>query len=313
MKRFLLLLSLLAAVPAAGQDPYSDYIEKYAGLAVSEMQRTGVPASITLAQGLVESAAGESPLALHANNHFGIKCHSDWKGMKFYKDDDQVQECFRVYDTVEDSFRAHSDYLLERERYQGLFSLDPTDYRAWARGLRRAGYATDPRYADKLIRLIEEYDLVRFDIPAQKEAPALAQTQPAPELKLRDPSDTLYRERLSLSLSRPVYERNGVPYVFAIEGDTYASIAESQGLFLREILRFNDLKQEMPLSSGDVVYIARKQKNGEYGSYEVRWDGETLWEISQFFAVQLKKLRQYNAFRGDGPLEEGDAILLRKP
>lgn len=310
MKRFLLLLALLAAVPAAGQNPYSEYIAKYADLAMSEMQRTGVPASITLAQGLVESAAGESPLALYANNHFGIKCNGAWSGKKYYKDDDEVQECFRVYESAEASYRAHSDYLRERERYQGLFELDPTDYKAWARGLRQAGYATDPRYADKLIRLIEEYDLDRFDL---REDPVVAQTQPEPELKLRDPVDTLYRERVSLSLSRPVYERNGVPYVYAIEGDTFASIAESQGLFLREILNFNDLKKEIPLEPGDVVYIARKQKNGEYGSYEVRRDGETFWEISQFFAVQLKKLRQYNAFRGDAPLEEGDTVILSKP
>ena len=311
MKRFLLLLALLAAVPAAGQNPYSEYIAKYADLAMSEMQRTGVPASITLAQGLVESAAGESPLAVYANNHFGIKCNGAWSGKKYYKDDDEVQECFRVYESAEASYRAHSDYLRERERYQGLFELDPTDYKAWARGLRQAGYATDPRYADKLIRLIEEYDLDRFDL-REKSEPVVAQTQPEPELKLRNPADTLYRERVSLSLARPVYERNGVPYVFAIEGDTYASIAESQGLFLREILSFNDLKKEIPLSSGDIVYIARKQKNGEYGSYEVRRDGETLWEISQFFGIQLKKLRQYNAFRGDAPFEEGDIVILQK-
>ena len=314
MKRLLLLLPLLlTAVPASGQDPYSEYIAKYANLAMSEMQRTGVPASITLAQGLVESGAGESPLATLANNHFGIKCHGDWTGKKFYKDDDEVQECFRVYESAEASFRAHSDYLRQRDRYQGLFELEPTDYKGWARGLRKAGYATDPRYADKLIRLIEDYDLDRFDLLGGPEPDVPAEVQPEPELTLRDPADTLYRERVSLSLSRPVFERNGVPYVYAIEGDSFASIAESQGLFLREILRFNDLKQEIPLEPGDIVYIARKQKNGEYGVYEVRRDGETLWEISQFFAVQLKKLRQYNAYRGEGPFEEGDAILLMKP
>ena len=314
MKRLLLLLPLLlAAVPASGQDPYSEYIAKYANLAMSEMQRTGVPASITLAQGLVESGAGESPLATLANNHFGIKCHGDWTGKKFYKDDDEVQECFRVYESAEASFRAHSDYLRQRDRYQGLFELEPTDYKGRARGLRKAGYATDPRYADKLIRLIEDYDLDRFDLLGGPEPDVPAEVQPEPELTLRDPADTLYRERVSLSLSRPVFERNGVPYVYAIEGDSFASIAESQGLFLREILRFNDLKQEIPLEPGDIVYIARKQKNGEYGVYEVRRDGETLWEISQFFAVQLKKLRQYNAYRGEGPFEEGDAILLMKP
>ena len=191
MKRFSLLLALLVAVPAVGQNPYSDYIAKYADLAVAEMQRTGVPASITLAQGLVESAAGESPLALYANNHFGIKCNGAWAGKKYYKDDDEVQECFRVYESAEASYRAHSDYLRERERYRGLFELDPADYKAWARGLRQAGYATDPRYADKLIRLIEEYDLDRYDRPAEEDT---AEVQPAPALTLRESADTLFRD-----------------------------------------------------------------------------------------------------------------------
>ena len=317
MKRFAsFLLSLTVAFPLAAQDPsFSEYIAKYSALAVSEMQRTGVPASITLAQGLVESAAGKSPLAVHANNHFGIKCHNDWKGMKFYKDDDEVQECFRVYESAEESFRAHSDYLRGREWYKGLFDLDPTDYEAWARGLRQAGYATDPRYADKLIKLIEDYDLGRFDIPAEREKPAVPVVEVTPSVsvpRVLVPTDTLYKERVSVSLSRPVYERNGVPIEYAVEGDTYASIAERHGLFLREILSFNDLKQEEPLEPGSVVYLARKKKEGAYGSYEVRRDGETLWEISQFFGIQLKKLREYNAYRGDAPFEEGDTVLLSK-
>ena len=316
MKRlYSFLLVMTVALPLAAQDPsFSDYIAKYSSLAVSEMQRTGVPASITLAQGLVESAAGKSPLAVHANNHFGIKCHSDWKGMKFYKDDDEVQECFRVYESAEESFRAHSDYLRERDWYSSLFDLDPTDYKGWAKGLRKAGYATDPRYADKLIKLIEDYDLGRFDIPAEKkpDVPVVAEVPPTPARKVLVPTDTLYKERVSVSLSRPVYERNGVPIEYAVEGDSYASIAERHGLFLREILSFNDLKQEEPLEPGSVVYLARKKKEGAYGSYEVRRDGETLWEISQFFGIQLRKLREYNAYRGDAPFEEGDTVLLSK-
>ncbi|MCR4825241.1 MAG: glucosaminidase domain-containing protein [Bacteroidales bacterium] len=163
MRRFFLLLPALLPVLASAQTPQLDYIAEYAPLAVSEMQRTGVPASITLAQGLLESGAGQSPLAVHANNHFGIKCHSDWEGETFYKDDDGRQECFRAYRTVEDSFRAHSDFLRNRPRYQSLFELEPTDYQAWARGLKKAGYATDPSYADKLIKQIEDYQLDRFD------------------------------------------------------------------------------------------------------------------------------------------------------
>lgn len=163
MRRLLMLLAALLPLLAAAQTPQQDYIAKYAALAVSEMQRTGVPASITLAQGLLESAAGLSPLAVHANNHFGIKCHDDWEGETFYKDDDSAHECFRAYPSAEDSFRAHSDFLRNRANYRSLFDLDPTDYKAWARGLKKAGYATDPSYADKLIRQIEMYGLARYD------------------------------------------------------------------------------------------------------------------------------------------------------
>lgn len=317
MKRFpILLLFLAATLDASAQDAYSDYIAKYSSLAVAEMERTGVPASITLAQGLLESAAGESPLAIHANNHFGLKCHNDWKGMKFYKDDDEVQECFRVYESAEESFLAHSDYLATRDRYKGLFDLDPTDYKDWAKGLRKAGYATDSRYADKLIKLIEDYGLDRFDAQVVQEAGevvvATAPTVPEPQALTLTPSDTLFKERVSLSLSRPVYERNGVPCVYAVEGDSYASIAENNGLFLREILRFNDLKAEQPLTPGTVVYLARKKAQFPYGKYEVEQDGLTLWDISQMFGLQYKKVRLYNAFRGDAPLKAGDTVLLRK-
>ena len=154
MKRFAALLCLFGVFIAATPGPYEKYIEKYASVAVSEMHRSGVPASITLAQGLLESAAGESALATKANNHFGIKCHSDWKGKKTYKDDDKANECFRVYSNATASFKDHSDFLRFQDRYKSLFDLEPTDYKAWAKGLKKAGYATDRQYADKLIKLI---------------------------------------------------------------------------------------------------------------------------------------------------------------
>ncbi|MBR1488921.1 MAG: glucosaminidase domain-containing protein [Bacteroidales bacterium] len=314
MKRLLILIAALCPVLCAGQNPRQAYIEKYSALAVSEMQRTGVPASITLAQGIVESGAGQSPLAVHANNHFGIKCHNDWTGKKYYKDDEQVQECFRAYASVEESYRAHSDFLRARDRYKGLFDLDPTDYKGWARGLKRAGYATDPAYATKLIDLIEDFGLDRFDrnVAVEVAPPKELETprQVAPET-LRD---TRYRESVTLSLVRPVFEQNGVRFVRAIEGETYSSIAEDFGLFTREILRFNDVDKDALLDPGTVVYIARKKAEAPYGigKYVIDREGETLWEISQRFAIQLGKLRLYNAYLGGKPLEPGDTVLLRK-
>lgn len=314
MKRLLILIAALCPVLCAGQNPRQAYIEKYSALAVSEMQRTGVPASITLAQGIVESGAGQSPLAVHANNHFGIKCHNDWTGKKYYKDDEQVQECFRAYASVEESYRAHSDFLRARDRYKGLFDLDPTDYKGWARGLKRAGYATDPAYATKLIDLIEDFGLDRFDrdVAVEVAPPKELETprQVAPEA-LRDKR---YRESVTLSLVRPVFEQNGVRFVRAIEGETYSSIAEDFGLFTREILRFNDVDKDALLDPGTVVYIARKKAEAPYGigKYVIDREGETLWEISQRFAIQLGKLRLYNAYLGGKPLEPGDTVLLRK-
>ena len=174
MKRLLILVAALVPCLCVAQNPYQSYIEQFAPLAVAEMQRTGVPASITLAQALVESGAGRSVLAVQANNHFGIKCHEEWDGETFYKDDDSAKECFRAYASAEESFRAHSDFLRSRERYQSLFDLEPTDYKGWARGLKKSGYATDARYANKLISSIEDFQLYRYD------EEALAQAAPAP-------------------------------------------------------------------------------------------------------------------------------------
>ena len=354
MKRILLLVAAAALFLGAAKNPRQAYVDRYYPLAVLEMQRTGVPASITLAQGMLESGYGLSPLATKANNHFGMKCHSDWKGEKFYYDDDKADECFRVYRTVEDSFRAHSDFLRGRERYQFLFDLDPTDYKGWARGLRRAGYATDPGYATKLINLIEDFQLYRFDtmteddlqgapeaapaagaavpeaeapeavVPAPAAEGAAAEPQPVHEHVVRPERDDwpveetvdlpVYQESVSLSLSRAVYQMNGVRYVRATEGETWASLAEDNHLSLKKLLSFNDLDAPIPLHSGMMVYLARKKTEAEpgYGLYEVDQEGLTLWDISQMFGIQLKKLRLYNAYRGDAPIRPGDTIILRK-
>ena len=158
MKKILALVLAAVCFIASADSAQEKYIAKYADIAVAEMQRTGVPASITLAQGLLESGAGLSTLATKGNNHFGIKCHNDWTGKRMYHDDDRKGECFRVYKSAEDSFRDHSDFLRYYDRYKSLFDLDPKDYRAWAKGLKKAGYATDPAYAAKLVKTIEDYE-----------------------------------------------------------------------------------------------------------------------------------------------------------
>jgi LysM repeat protein len=331
MKRILFLLATAALFLSAAKNPRQAYIDRYYPLAVQEMLRTGVPASITLAQALLESGAGLSPLATRANNHFGMKCHNDWTGEKFYQEDDRADDCFRVYPSVTDSYRAHSDFLRNRERYKTLFDLDPTDYRGWAKGLRRAGYATDPNYANKLITLIEDFELYRYDemtdedipfevlvaVPEEtkvKEAPAEEPVVVVPPQTVREEPAPRQPETVLLSLTREVFTMNDVRYVRAIEGETWASLAAEYHFSLKQLLRFNDLDAPVALQPGTVVYLERKKAQAEpgYGKYEVERDGMTLWDISQMFGIQLAKLRLYNAFRGDAPLEAGDTVLLRK-
>ena len=337
MKRILLLLAAAVLFVGAVKNPRQTYIDQYYPLAVLEMQRSGVPASITLAQALLESGAGQSPLATVANNHFGMKCHNDWQGEKYYKDDEKEKECFRAFASVEDSYRAHSDFLRGRERYKALFDLDPTDYKGWAHGLRRAGYATDPGYATKLINLIEDFQLYRFDTMTEDNLPAGTVSKPetAPELPAKPaPTHTVRedpvveerpaepvvvlrpeddKESVSLSLERPVYTTNGVRYIRAVEGESWAGLAAEYRLSVKQLLRYNDLNRPVALVPGTRVYLDRKkaQASGS-GLYEVDRDGLTLWDVSQMFGVQLKKLMLYNGFRSDTTLEVGDTIILRK-
>lgn len=307
-----LVAALLCAAVSADVDPRQAYIDEYSSIAVKEMKRTGVPASITLAQGILESRYGQSDLARKGKNHFGIKCHNDWRGRKMYLDDDSNGECFRVYSNVEASFRDHSDFLRSRDRYKDLFELKKTDYKGWARGLKKAGYATDPRYADKLIDLIEEYELYRYDrnvrvpdrTPVELESPVVIAE--APEID--------YNESVSLPLQRTFYEQNGVPFIRAIEGETISGIARANGLFARELLRFNDLSADTVLEEGDMVYLARKKAKGPKGVslYVVESDGETMRDISQRFAIRLSSLEKMNPALSGIRLEEGDSVILRK-
>ena len=315
MKKILFAaIVILLSVLCLADTPQKSYIEKYSDLAVEEMYRSGVPASITLAQGLLESGNGLSELAVKGNNHFGIKCHNAWTGSKVYHDDDEKGECFRKYDNPEESFRDHSDFLRYRDRYKFLFDLDPTDYKGWAHGLRKAGYATDPKYPEKLIRLIEEYELYLYDSmqPASDEVQVQQMPQSPAQLEQARPLTGRQREVFSFALSRQMYSQNGVPFIYAAEGETYESIAKSYRLFLKEILKFNDLQQNEELLPGTVVYLKKKKKASHPGldRYVVE-EGQTLREISQRFAVRMKDICRKNGIGQDHVLREGDVLELR--
>lgn len=301
---------LVLAGFAARGDVRSDrlaYIDKYSALAIKEMERTGVPASITLAQGLLESGAGKSRLAVKANNHFGIKCHKSWTGEKIYHDDDAPGECFRAYSKAEDSFRDHSDFLRYYDRYKFLFDYEITDYKSWAYGLKKAGYATDPTYADKLIKLIESYSLQNFD------RGVVVKVVSPDKLERATVVPQHYDEKFEFSLERTVYKKNGVACVYSIAGDTYASIALAYNLFTKEILRFNDLTENEELLPGTVVYIQAKKRKAAKGleMYIVAEDGESLRGISQRFGVKMSSIIRRNHLSADEPLVKEQALKLR--
>ncbi len=278
------------------------YVSKWAATAVSEMRRTGIPASITLAQGMLESANGQSDLAKKANNHFGIKCH-EWKGATFIADDDRKGECFRKYSSAEESYKDHSDFLRYRDRYKPLFGLQITDYKGWAYGLKQAGYATDPNYPTKLIDLIETYNLTRFDsdkgipdTPYALETPVMAEA----------------KEAVRFSVTRKIYTQNKVPFVYSLAGETYSDIARSNNLFLSEVLRYNDLDKSETLLPGSVVYLqGKKNKAARHVDKYVAEGGESLWEISQRYGVKLKKLAKMNNVNKNFVARKDNVIKLR--
>ena len=309
----LLLMTGLAAasgLPQTAPDYRTDYILKYKDAAISQMQSSGIPASITLAQACLESGFGTSRLAREGNNHFGIKCH-DYKGRKMYVDDDVKDDCFRVYDRVEDSFQDHSDFLRFRSRYAFLFDLDPTDYKGWVYGLKAAGYATDPQYAVRLIDLIERYGLQQYDtVVSPDELPVTPVVAKLPEQVELKESSPLYK----ISLQREILKRNNVMFVVANGYESFYSIAREFNLFRWEVLRFNDERKDRLLQDGEVVYIEAKKKQADkYLDKHVVEEGESMRIISQQYAVKEKYLYKYNPGipKGSDPAP-GSIINLRK-
>ena len=338
----LISIAAISAAPAASaaktatDDKAQSYIAKYSTIAVEEMYRSGVPASITLAQGMLESGYGYGTLATKGNNHFGIKCHADWSGPTIRHDDDRKAECFRKYSSAQDSFRDHSDYLRYKERYQSLFDYDVLDYKSWAYGLKKAGYATNPQYAERLIELIERYDLSRYDRVqakakvkgksagkgkgAGKTAADAEDGKAVPE----SPSQLARPRRFTgsgnagtfaVSLEREVMQVNGVPFIYARAGESFESIARLYNLFPKELMRYNEVGFDTRIRAGQVIYLQRKKSCAAKGLQKhVCSEGESLYDISQKYAIRLKSLMQMNGFSDAyHELKEDDSILLQKP
>ncbi len=306
----ILMLAALCLEAETARMSRSEYIAKFKDTAIKQMIETGIPASITLAQGCLESGDGNSRLAREGNNHFGIKCHG-WKGKKIYEDDDRKGECFRKYGNAAESYKDHGDFLRYSRRYASLFDLERTDYKGWAYGLKAAGYATAPDYAKRLIKIIEDNDLARYDILTETQAGDLppTPTQSAASFVLKPRSDShLYW----ISLDREVREQNGVAFIIANGRDTYRSLAKDYNLFGRELMIFNDVKRNSKIPAGTVVYLEKKKKeSARYLDKHVVEEGETMYSISQKYAVQLRYLYKYNDMsRGQEP-EPGEMIYLR--
>jgi hypothetical protein len=278
-----------------------NYIDTYKDIAIKEMLRSGVPASITLAQGMLESDNGNSRLAKKANNHFGIKCHSDWKGQTIYEDDDRQGECFRKYKSVNESFQDHSDFLMSGSRYSFLFELEMTDYKGWAKGLKKAGYATSNSYADKLIKIIEENNLHQYDLKGASEANHQKTQKVKKEKTSGIISDTV------------VLLKNRVKYIIVKPEDNFRSIQEQYDLLPFEIYKYNDMTRDQELKPGQVLYLQPKRNRAEVGnSWHIVKEGETMLMISQMYAVKPEKLYSRNLMVPGQELKAGDKISLRK-
>ena len=294
---FCLLFFIATLAEAATQrkiPSYEKYIKTYSALAIEQQKKYKIPASITLAQGLLESGAGQSDLARRSNNHFGIKCHSDWRGGRVYHDDDLRGECFRKYKRVEDSYEDHSKFL-KRSRYDRLFQLKITDYKGWARGLQKCGYATDRAYANKLIKVIEDYELYRYD------------TGKVHKLTRQEKKKLKYP-----TVKYTIYRTYGLLYVYAKENDSFDQIAQNLDFPVKDLKKFNEVPEDFPLQKGDIVYIEKKKKKADKPNYDhVVQVGESMHSIAQKYGIQIKSLYKMNKKHKDYIPEEGDVLKLR--
>lgn len=292
---FKLPISVIAQ-PSETRISREEYIQKYKDIAIREMLEFNIPASIKLAQGILESGDGNSPLAKYAKNHFGIKCHKEWDGPTFIQDDDEKNECFRKYSDVEESYRDHSLFLKGRKWYAELFDLKITDYKGWAYGLKKAGYATHPKYAELLIEIIEKNELYLFD-------------------KLDELPKSLHAKS-SISSKKPErknYEfstKNNIRYIVAQKGDTYYKIAHRYEMGLWQIYKYNDLEKSDICKEGELIYLQPKRRKGDVATHTIT-KGETMRSISQMHGIKLKRLYKLNNLPFDYQPKIGDVLKLK--
>ena len=304
----LLLFMFLPVLNAQKQITREEYIQRFSDISVKEMKRSGIPASITLAQGILESGSGNSRLAREANNHFGIKCH-DWTGPSIRHDDDAPGECFRKYKSAEESYRDHSDFLMTRARYAFLFDYKPDDYKNWAHGLKKAGYATNPRYANLLIDIIENNELQRYD--NSKYNPGKSKTKPSISVSsgivIPKTGDEDFLRRLSDSGIREI---NGIPFMFADEGDNFKMLKKETHIGAGRLARWNELDKRSILFNGQIVFLGAKKNKAAFKTHTVT-SGESWYSISQRYGIKTNKLLNKNKKVSGLPVREGQVIRLK--
>lgn len=323
MKKLLVLFFAAATISAKAQnnEAVNAYITAYRQLAIDEMIRTGVPASITLAQGILESNAGQSDLTQESNNHFGIKCKTDWTGDVVYHDDDRRNECFRRYDCAESSYRDHSDFLKNRPNYASLFNIEVTDYKAWAYGLKAAGYATNPVYANSLITTIERYGLADVTIAGLQQsnqviiaaAPAQQQEQYAFEntSAITEPvAKSLAQQVNNVIYPEGVFSINQTKVVHVKVGTSLLALANKYNIAYGKLLAFNDMDNGDILQQDALIYLEKKPKKGSKDFHIVQ-PNEKLYDIAQQEGVQLQSLIAYNNLQKNNLPKAGDKIILR--
>ena len=319
----ILVVTLVACgvVSGAERQTREEYVEKYKTIAIAHMERYGIPASITMAQGILESDSGNSRLSLSSNNHFGIKCKKHWTGDRVYHDDDAKGECFRAYPTVEASYQDHADFLDQSPRYDSLFAYPSDDYRSWARGLKAAGYATAPDYAERLVKIIESMKLYLLDkengnkiYTAAKNATANTEAWWENNIATSDEqiNPNAFRVTINLHKGYGVYRTNHTFYVVAKDGDTFESIGGAFDISPKILRKFNDVAKDAKLSKGNIIYIERKKPQwlGNVMQHKVVRD-ENLYSLSQSYGIRLKSLKKLNRMRKGEEVKKGDIIRLK--
>ncbi len=310
---FLLILVINISIAMAQSIKPLEYIEMYKDLAIREMKRMGVPAAITLAQGILETESGNSDLVKKSNNHFGIKCKTSWTGEGVSHDDDAAGECFRSYKDAEASYRDHSNYLRGTERYASLFKLAPTDYKGWAIGLRKAGYATNPKYPDILIKNIEQYNLQQYSLEAAGDVPKIESDkyQDDKEPRVSKPEkETIFDEIAAKFSSAKGNSINSHKYINATKGTSLLAIATENDIDLSKLLAFNDLEKDGILTNDQIIFLQKKSKTGDRDFYVVQ-QTETLYDIAQKNGIQLTSLLSYNTLTQTTDVPVGTKLYLK--